>query len=127
MNRDPETLAACDRLLAQAFADGPADAIDYRLAPPKWQFLCHAADRGDIVLHGSGEPDISQFTPRQPGGTGELSGHCAVFAALDGIWPMCFAILDRARYSILMCNDCVRVAEEGGEFGEPNACASSWA
>ena len=45
--------AEFDALLAAAVAAGPATAtatataIDYRLAAPKWQFLCHVADRGE--------------------------------------------------------------------------------
>ena len=54
LRTDTETTELFDRLLETALADGPARPIDYRLAAPKWQFLCHAAERADLVLHGSG-------------------------------------------------------------------------
>lgn len=47
------------------------------------------------MLHGTGEPDIALFEPRQPEDLSEFGGRRAVFAAMDGIWPMYFAILDR--------------------------------
>jgi len=62
---DAATQAEFDALLAAALAAGPGTAIDYRLAAPKWQFLCHVADRGEAVLHGSSDPDIACFEPRQ--------------------------------------------------------------
>jgi hypothetical protein len=31
----------------------------------KWQFLCHLADHHAIALHGSGDPNIALFEPRQ--------------------------------------------------------------
>lgn len=101
-----------DQLLDQALSDGPSQPIDYRLDAPKWQFLCHAVDRAGYVLHGSGNPDIERFEPRQPGDMTEFGSRRAVFAATDGIWPMFFAIVDRDRVPMLMCNGCMRVGSE---------------
>lgn len=42
---DAATRAAFDALLADAVAAGPDRPIDYRLAAPRWQFLCHVAER----------------------------------------------------------------------------------
>lgn len=103
---DRATADSFDRLLADT---GPDALVDYRLAAPKWEFLCYVADRGDIVLHGSGDPDIKQFEPRQPEDSLEFSNRLAVFAATDGIWPMYYAILDRATYPMLLCNACIRI------------------
>jgi hypothetical protein len=117
---DRETAASFDRLLDEALDSGPEQAIDYRLSAPKWQFLCHAAERGDLVLHGSGNPDITELQPRQPMDVDEFSNRNAVYAATDGIWPMFFAILDRERHrSTFLCNSCVRVGLPGGQFGPP--------
>lgn len=52
------------------------------------QFLCHAADRGMLLLHGSGAPAIRRFEPRQPDDSSEFGNRRAVFAADDGLWPM---------------------------------------
>lgn len=108
---DQETTDAFDQLLRET---PPGGTIDYGLTPPKWQFLCYAADHADIVLHGSGAADIERFEPRQPDDSLEFSNRLAVFAATDGIWPMFYAVLDRARYSLLMCNACIRT-----ETGDP--------
>jgi hypothetical protein len=116
---DRETTASFDRLLDQALDRGPSRPIDYRLDAPKWQFLCHAADRADVVLHGSGEPGIGQFDPRQPGDTLEFSNRRAVFAATDGIWPMYYAILDRERHPTMLCNSCIRVISSAGQVSDP--------
>lgn len=116
---DTETLAAFDRLLEQALTHGPECPIDYRLDVPKWQFLCHAAERGNLVLHGSGGPGIELFEPRQPADSLEFSNRRAVFAAVDGIWPVYFAVLDRERCPMMLCNACVRVCLATGELGAP--------
>ena len=85
------------RRAAGARAGGRAGQrpIDYRLAAPKWQFLCHVADRGEAVLHGSSAPDIDCFEPRQSNDIAEFGNRTAVYAAADGLWALYFAILDR--------------------------------
>lgn len=62
---DAATCAAFDSLLAGSTAAGAGEPIDYRLDAPKWQFLCHVADRGTHVLHGSTAGGITRFEPRQ--------------------------------------------------------------
>jgi hypothetical protein len=117
---DTETLTAFDRLLDQAQAHGPDRPIDYQLSAPKWQFLCHAAERANLVLHGSGDPGIGQFEPRQPADSLEFSNRRAVFAATDGIWPIYYAVLDRERYPMMLCNACVRACLATGEVSDPH-------
>jgi hypothetical protein len=117
---DNATAASFDQLLEDALARGPESPIDYRLDAPKWQFLCHAADRAEVVLHGSGNPVIHQFEPRQPADSLEFSNRRAVFAANDGIWPMFYAILDRERFpEMLLCNSSTRLRSSTGELSEP--------
>lgn len=103
---DATTVDTFDRLLDST---PPGGLIDYRLAAPKWQFLCYLADRAGVVLHGSGNADIERFEPRQPDDPLDFSSRLAVFAATDGIWPMYYAILDRASYPMRLCNACIRV------------------
>ncbi|NGN62823.1 hypothetical protein G5C51_02755 [Streptomyces sp. A7024] len=118
---DRRTSESFDLLLEQALADGPDVPIDYRLEAPKWQFLCHAADRGTLVLHGSGDPAIKRFEPRQPDDTSEFGNRCAVFAAGDGLWPMYYAVLDRERHPMSLINGCARVADgSSGQLGDPH-------
>lgn len=108
---------------------GPDHPIDYKLDAPKWQFLCHAAERTGMVLHGSGNPDITQFEPRQPADTLEFSNQHAVFAATDGIWPMYYAILDRERHpTMMLCNSTIRIGS-GDQLSGPHYffSISEWA
>lgn len=113
---DAATRAEFDRLLDEAVAAGPDQCIDYRLAAPKWQFLCHAADQGGFVLHGTGNPDIAIFEPRQSDDVDEFGNRCAVYAASDGLWPMYFAILDRDHYDMGLVNACIQVAGTEGSY-----------
>lgn len=106
---DAATTDLFDRLLDEVLAGGGGRPIDYSLAAPKWQFLCHAAERSDVVLHGSGDPDIQEFEPRQPEDELEFSNRLAVFAATDGIWPMYYAVLDRDSHPALSVNASIRV------------------
>lgn len=114
---DAATVAAFDALLKRYVGTGAA--IDYRLDAPKWQFLCHAAERGDIVLHGSGNPDIDCFEPRQSNDVADFGNRAAVYAAADGLWAMFFAILDRPRHRMSLTNSCMRVEEPDGSLSGP--------
>lgn len=117
---DPATVEAFDELLADAVDRGPDRPVDYRLDAPKWQFLCHVADHADFVLHGSGDPDITWFEPRQPEDTLDFSNRRAVFAATDGIWPLHYATLDRDRHpAALTVNSCIRLSSGDGRLSEP--------
>ncbi|HST66065.1 MAG TPA: hypothetical protein VLM05_12825 [Mycobacteriales bacterium] len=116
---DAATRAQFDELLARAVAAGPAEPIDYRLAAPKWQFLCHVADRGTALLHGSSAGDIELFEPRQSNDIAEFGNRTAVYAAADGLWALYFAILDRPTHPMSLTNSCHRVLHEDGTTSEP--------
>jgi hypothetical protein len=118
MPRDPAMIAAFEALWAEAARSG-GDWIDYRLDTPKWQFLCHLADSDDVVLHGSGDPDIKLFEPRQPNDSTVFGNQKAVYAASDGLWPMYFAILDRQRYPMFLINSSMRLLDARGGRGDP--------
>ncbi len=117
MPRDPATLAAFDALYDSAVENG--GEIDYRLAAPKWQFLCHLADSRDVVLHGSGNPGIALFEPRKSDDVNPFGDRKAVYAAGDGLWPMYFAILDRDRYGMSLINSAMRLVAADGTRSEP--------
>jgi hypothetical protein len=104
-----------DALLRQATAAGPERPIDYRLPDPKWRFLSHVADTGQVVLHGSGAPDIQEFHPRQSNDIRKFGNRRAIYAASDGIWPMFFAIVDRERFPRMsISNACIRIPDPSG-------------
>lgn len=118
MPTDAGTLKAFNSVYDEAVARG--GEIDYRLAAPRWQFLCHVADRREVVLHGSGNAQISIFEPRQSDDVNEFGDRKAVYAASDGIWPIYFAILDRDRYPMSLINSSARFDLGEGRLSDPH-------
>ena len=118
VNFDKRTQTAFDELLNTAFSIGECPMIEYSLPWPKWQFLCHLADHHNIALHGSGNPNIALFEPRQSNDLNEFGNQKAIYAASDGLWAMFFAIVDRERVTSIT-NACVRLADEAGTLHGP--------
>jgi hypothetical protein len=112
------TIATFEQLYTDYVEAGTAQEINYELAAPKWQFLCYLCDTKRILLHGSGNPDITEFEPRQPNDVEEFSNRRAVYAASDGIWPMYFAIVKRKQVTLLM-NACFKILKQ--DSGEKEA------
>ncbi len=117
MNLDGETRSAFDHLLTQLKSNHTASLIDYTFAAPKWQFLCYAADHHGIAMHGTGDPDIRVFEPRQSNDLNEFGNQVAVYAAGDGLWAMFFAIVDRGRVPSVT-NACIRLVDASGQASE---------
>lgn len=113
------TEQAFDALLQTALRAGGCPAIDFTLPAPKWQFLCAVAERHDIALHGSGNPNIDLFEPRQADDLNEFGAQKAVYAASDGIWAMFFAIVDRERHAMSVANACIQITDQGGRVHGP--------
>ena len=107
--------AAADHLLDTARAQNNIPRLDYDLPVPKWQFLTYLTDHHGLALHGSGNPNIAEFEPRQPHDLSEFGNQKAVYAAGDGIWPIFYAITDRNRYEMSINNACVRLIDAAGE------------
>ena len=110
--------AELDAVWERTLRRGDAPFVDEPLPAPTWQFLCHLADVRGLVLHGSGDPDIGTFEPRQANDLGEFGNQRAVYAAGDGIWAMFFAIADRDRIGSVT-NACVRLADAAGRLSPP--------
>ncbi|HJR79237.1 MAG TPA: hypothetical protein VJ821_04125 [Anaerolineales bacterium] len=117
-NFDEGSQIAFDELLNTTLSIGGCPTIPFTLPWPKWQFLCHIADHHDIALHGSGDPNITLFEPRQSNDLNEFGNRKAVYAASDGLWAMFFAIVDRERV-MSITNACVRLADETGNLHGP--------
>ena len=109
---------AFDELLQTTLAIEGCPTIDYTLPWPKWQFLCHVADHHAIALHGSGDPNIALFEPRQSNDLNDFGNQKAIYAASDGLWAMFFAIVDRDRVTSIT-NACVRLEDETGAVHGP--------
>src|SRR5690606_25645854 len=87
-----EAVAAFDALYDAAVAAGPSAVIDYTLPWPRWQFIAHVADTRGVVVHGSQNPDIGVFEPRQSNDAHPFGDRAAVFGSTDGLWSMYYAI-----------------------------------
>jgi hypothetical protein len=110
---DESTQLSFDELLNTTVSIGGCPAIEYTFPWPKWQFLCYLADFHDIALHGSGDPNISLFEPRQSNDLTEFGNQKAIYAASDGLWAMFFAIVDRERVTSVT-NACVHLVDKAG-------------
>jgi hypothetical protein len=118
VNFDEGAQNAFDELLDTTLRLGGYPTIEYTLPFPKWQFICHLGDRPDIALHGSGDPDIALFEPRQSNDLNEFGNQKAIYAAADGLWAMFFAVVDRERVTSIT-NACVRLGDETGILHGP--------
>jgi len=117
-NLSENARSAFDGLFHSTRPFGGCPEIHYNLPWPKWQFLCHLADHHHLAMHGSGDPNIALFEPRQSNDLNEFGNQKAVYAASDGIWAMFFAIVDRARVNSIT-NACVRLEDETGTLYGP--------
>jgi hypothetical protein len=116
---DESSRLAFETLLKETLASGDCCVnIQYTLAWPKWQFLCYLADHHNLAMHGSGNPDIALFEPRQSTDLNEFGNQKAVYAASDALWAMFFAIVDRERVGSVT-NACVRLADQAGTLHGP--------
>jgi len=86
--------AAFDRLL-RAIDESNGAAVDYDSAAPKHAFFRYLLERRPVLLHGTGDPDIEQFEPRRQTDYDDKWTY-AVFATDDPIWPIFFAVVNRA-------------------------------
>ena len=75
---------------------GRSSLIDYRLDAPKHEFLSYLVHNRRYLVHGTAAPDLDEVKP-MPATDYEARTLEAVFATSDGIWPLFFATLDRAR------------------------------
>ena len=108
---DPARSAEFDAILDRALAAGPEHPLEYDSDAPRWQFLMHVAKSGRYVLHGSNNPSITVFEPRQSDDVHEFGNRTAIYAASDGLWPMYFAIVDRSRHVSLVNASITDVAD----------------
>ncbi len=116
---DANTRRACDELLSQSLFQGVEQPFTYTLPIPKWQFLCYIIEAHNLALHGSSQPSIARFEPHQSVDLEEFGAQKAVYAASDGIWPLYFAIVDRAKSPTIM-NGCIRIEQPDGTLGLPH-------
>jgi len=96
--------------LWQNILDNPdGRALEYGLPYPKWQFLSFLGAHKDVALHGTANQGIELLEPRQALDIKEFSKQRAIYATTDGIFAIFFAILDRGRFPMSLCNTCLQV------------------
>lgn len=104
--------------LADAYrGNRPLDVDAFLRETPRvvrWQFLSTLGARRRIAFHGTGDPDIERFEPREPIDYAPFGRQRAVFATSDPIWAMFYAIVGRYRHLLTLNNACV-VLEDTGE------------
>lgn len=116
---DEATQERLEALYAHAVAPGRGDWIRKKPPVPAWQLLCWLADHKGHLLHGTGDPRIACFEPRQSHDVGEFGNRWAVYAASDGIWAMFFAVIDRVNYPMSISNAAIRLELPSGQTTEP--------
>ncbi len=82
----------------------------------RWQFLCRLANRRRIAFHGTGDPRIERFEPREPVDFAPFGQQRAVFATSDPIWAMFYAIVDRRRHRLTLNNGCLLLEDTGDAY-----------
>ena len=85
-----------------------------------WHFLSALAERREIAFHGTGDPNIASFEPREPIDFAPFGHQKAVFATTDPIWAMYYAIVDRDRYPLTLANGCILLVDAEGRPGLPH-------
>ncbi len=85
-----------------------------------WQFLATVAERREIAFHGTGDPNIESFEPREPIDFAPFGHQKAVFATTDPIWAMYYAIVDRDRHRLTLNNGCILLMDAEGRPGVPH-------
>ena len=101
MTLDAAKRSAFSHLLEGILERRDGAQIDYRLPYPKHEFLRYAAAQDRLLFHGSNNPDIEVFRPVRTSAplqdADERGNLQAVYTTHDGLWPMFFAVVDRAR------------------------------
>ena len=115
------TEAAADGFLERVEAEGSTGLLDLdellrETRVVRWQFLCSLAARRRIAFHGTGDPGIERFEPREPVDFAPFGQQSAVFATSDPIWAMFYAIVDRTRHSLTLNNGCLVLEDTGDAY-----------
>ncbi len=115
------TEAAVDGFLERVEAEGSTGLLDLdellrETRVVRWQFLCSLAARRRIAFHGTGDPGIERFEPREPVDFAPFGQQSAVFATSDPIWAMFYAIVDRTRHSLTLNNGCLVLEDTGDAY-----------
>ncbi|MHA7966743.1 hypothetical protein ACX93W_21770 [Paenibacillus sp. CAU 1782] len=80
--------------------------IEYTSHFPKQRFIQYIANNKNVLLHGSNQKSITEFEPRRQ--TLHNGNYVdAVFATMDGIWPVFYSVLDKGKLVGNIRNGCL--------------------
>jgi hypothetical protein len=119
----PEAIEDFLSLARPSAGEGPLDVdpiVHGRSGVTPWQFLSALAERREIAFHGTGDPNIESFEPREPIDFAPFGHQKAVFATTDPIWAMFYAVVDRDRHRLTLNNGCILVLDAEGRPGLPH-------
>jgi hypothetical protein len=101
---DAATLGACDEAYERHVAPGGGGVIPREeIGVPAWIFIEYLAQRRRLLLHGSGNGDIAEFTPRTANDNITDGDTAKVHAASSGLVATFYAIIDRPRLLEIPC------------------------
>lgn len=103
-----EERSAYETLLARMQA---GERLPDNLPWPKARFLQYLARKEEWLFHGSNNPDITVFTPREQTLYNGVKTK-AVFASTEPMWSMFYAVLDRGKVKGGMRNACITNGRE---------------
>lgn len=97
-----------DKLYDEAIeSDG---IVRYTSSFPKHRFLQYIASNRNVLLHGSNNPSIQEFEPRQQTlYNGQLTN--AVFATRDGLWAIFYAVFNKNKLAGNIRNACLQMKD----------------
>ncbi|WP_096273502.1 hypothetical protein [Paucisalibacillus globulus] len=102
-----------DELYENYIINGVGDEFPYLLQEKKYKFLTYLIENKNVLVHGSNNPDIEAFEPRNSTlFTGEKVK--AVFASSDATWSLFFAVINRNDYYGSLRNLCLTAQTSKG-------------
>jgi hypothetical protein len=116
---DARKAAYFDELYDSALQDCGRREIVYDCEFPKHEFLSYLVEHNKVLLHGSNEIGLDVLKPIRKSTDSRSCGNIrAIYACSDGIWPIFFAILNRASRTGSTNNDCFWTRDLAGNLSK---------
>lgn len=102
-----------NQIFYESIIHGKGELLSYKSSYPKYMFFHYLIENKDILVHGTNNPNIVSFEPREQT---LFNGKKvkAVFASTDGIWSMFFAVINRKEYIGSLRNICLTTRTNKG-------------
>lgn len=95
---EEDIIAAFETIIRQQLKREDLDQlINYNIAHPKHLFLRYLVEEKGMYLHGSNIKDLKALTPKKATGTVTGQAETAVYATMNVIMAIFFAIIDRSK------------------------------